>query len=130
MAIEWHDDFKTGVEKIDKQHCNLFRFINDLELEINKGLSSESISATLRFLETYIKKHFEYEEICMTRAKCPIAQKNQDAHRAFIIYLEEYKERLRVNGASLQNLKELHGVLESWTKNHICKIDVMLGRKA
>lgn len=123
--IEWDDKYKTGVEKIDEQHKMLFSFFNDLEecLHDRRIMKLEDI---LKYIEVYTRGHFGHEEKCMHAMKCPIAQQNQNAHANFMKDFHGFQERCKSEGESKELIREIHGSIESWLVNHICKIDVHL----
>ena len=125
--ITWEERYSTGVEELDKQHKNLFKYTNDLEEFINdNALSKETIDRMLHFMDQYIKVHFNHEETCMHKLHCPIASKNQDAHQKFIQKFRATEGKIRNENASNETLRELHHFLETWLVEHICKIDTQL----
>lgn len=131
MSIPWKDDYATGFRQIDKQHQQLFRFVNDLERLIRlRAFEPRLVNSVIHFLESYTKSHFAYEEGCMRIANCPMAKRNKDAHRRFLDFMEGWSQRYRENGASEKLLHELHATMEDWLIDHICKVDSHLKKCA
>ncbi|MEE4210737.1 MAG: hemerythrin family protein [Parvularcula sp.] len=127
MAIEWRKNFATNDPHIDEQHQQIFRFANKLEtLAQQEEVDAEEVDHLLRFLETYIQNHFRYEEACMLKRRCPVAQKNRSEHVAFKAYLTRNLETYRQNGYTREWAQELYAKLENWLCNHICRVDVQL----
>lgn len=127
MSMEWQEDYATRIEKIDNQHRQLFRFANKLEAFLEQDdVSQEEIERLLRFLEVYIKSHFQYEEACMLKHGCPVAKKNRDAHLAFLNFFKRSVAEYRQNGYTRSWLESLQIFIELWLKDHICCIDIKL----
>jgi len=125
--ITWQEKYSTGVEELDKQHKNLFQYSNDLEECVkNRTFSKVTTDRMLRFLDQYIKVHFNHEETCMFKYSCPIASKNKNAHQEFILKFKATEEKVKDDKNYEKALKELHHYLESWLEEHICKIDTQL----
>lgn len=130
MAMEWSSEYETGEQRVDEQHQNLFSFVNRLEAMVQGGRAGRPIREAevenlLIFLETYVNVHFAYEELCMTIRRCPVAQKNREAHNKFLEFFGEFSQTVQ-QGVSLDDLEELHRVLRLWLASHICNIDVKL----
>ncbi len=125
--ITWEPKYSTGIAELDKQHKNLFQYSNDLEECVkNNSFSKVTTDKMLRFLDQYIKVHFSHEESCMFKYHCPVATKNQDAHRKFIEQFKVTQAKIKDEDSYESALKELHHFLETWLADHICKIDTQL----
>ncbi len=127
MAIEWRNNFATNDPHIDEQHQQIFRFANKLEaLALQDEVDSREVDNLLRFLETYIQNHFRYEEACMLKRRCPVAQQNRSEHIAFKAFLARSLEVYHHNGYNKDWALELYKKLENWLSNHICRVDIQL----
>ena len=127
MAIEWEKKYETGEERIDKQHQNLFQMINNVEQMLKMPqVEEEKLKDVLRFLTNYTRIHFVYEEFCMARVKCPLAEKNMVAHDKFMEALKDVERRFRSEGASRALLVDIYDMASEWLVKHICKIDTEL----
>jgi hemerythrin len=125
--ITWEEKYSTGVAELDKQHKNLFQYTNDLgEYVKNNFGSKETTASMMRFLDQYIKVHFNHEETCMHKHLCPAATKNKDAHQKFILQFKATEKKINDENTGDKALKELHYFLEKWLVDHICKIDTQL----
>ena len=131
MAIEWNKGFSTGDAHIDEQHQQIFRFANKLErISQQEEVDDQEVNSLLRFLETYIQNHFRYEEACMLKRRCPVAQRNRSEHMAFKAFLTRSLEVYHQNGYQQAWAADLYKRLEDWLSNHICRIDVQLRNQA
>ncbi|WP_027883329.1 bacteriohemerythrin [Meiothermus rufus] len=127
MPVEWNESYAVGEARIDRQHKNLFDFINRLEnLIAQQRLEPSEVENLFAFLDAYVNTHFAYEELCMRLRGCPIAQKNKEAHDKFLSFWAGFLKEYSPATVSLKALEELQETLTSWLKQHICKIDVKL----
>lgn len=127
MAIKWSVNYATGEPKVDRQHQQLFEAVNRLEKLIAAGdLDKSKVDQLVKFLGTYVRTHFSYEEICMLRHHCPAAEKNREAHRRFVAAFQDFVRRYEQAGPRPELLQALHRTAESWLVNHICKVDTQL----
>lgn len=123
MSLTWSDDYATGEPEVDKQHKQLFQYLTDLEDHIQKGADAAYVKRFLDALGLYTRSHFCYEEICMRRMKCPVAEQNKEQHGKLLDAYTHYRERFEVEGVSDDLLQKLHAFLKSWLVNHILKVD-------
>ncbi len=126
MAIAWSEKYETGDPEIDQQHKQLFKYVDDLERHMERGVDDEYLRKFLNFLGIYTRSHFCYEEICMRQRKCPLAKKNQEQHDKLVEAYKHYLHRFETEGASEELVRKLHDFLLSWLTNHILKIDTSL----
>lgn len=126
MALAWKEEYNTGEAEVDKQHQILFNYLADLEVQMQKGIDERYVGNLLDNLGLFTRSHFCYEEICMRRAKCPVAAKNKEQHSKLLETYVRYRERFEREGMSDDLVQKLHDLLESWLINHILKIDTHL----
>ena len=127
MPIDWKEDFETNDPKIDDQHRLLFRFTNKLETFLSEDhVSDQEVDRLLRFLEVYVKSHFQYEEACMLKRRCPHAKANRAAHQSFLEFFEKTVASYQSEGFTKGWLRSLHDFLQNWLTSHICHIDAQL----
>lgn len=124
--IEWQNKYEIGVPEIDEQHRWIFDFVNGLEQQLKLGDKGARIDEVLESLNQYAKRHFNYEEGCMLKWKCPVAAQNKKAHDNFIFAYENFMERYKREGHSDDLAWKIHDMVEDWITNHICLIDMKL----
>lgn len=84
MAIfKWDDKLSIGIEKIDNQHKELIRKLDDLAECILQKKGKNKIGSILRFMEDYGKMHFSTEEEYMTQYDYPGLDKQIMQHEKF-----------------------------------------------
>lgn len=118
---------RTGDDLVDMQHKELIRQINLLLLAMANGEGEYHVDTMLRFLAGYARQHFGYEEACMNRAHCPVAQANKAAHDQFIQKLETFQEQLKsTSSRNILITVQLMREMSNWIVNHIRRIDTQL----
>ncbi len=127
MSIEWSVELSTGVEKIDNQHKELIKRINQLRGAAREGKGKEIIDDLMVFLEDYIKNHFGEEERFMKQYSYPQTGYHVAQHRDFIEKYQDLKKELISSGERLVAVIETNALLGQWWINHITKIDRSLG---
>jgi hemerythrin len=126
MPLIWDDSLKIGIPEIDQQHKQLIDQMNLLVEAMKNNKGQDEIQKIINFLDLYVRQHFGFEEQCMHRYKCPIAQTNDQAHQQFIANYEEIKTEFANRGPSFVLVLQINQNLLDWFINHIRKIDTQL----
>jgi hemerythrin len=125
--LTWSEEFATGSPLVDTQHRMLIDRINQLEQLLNGPPPSRvTCDGLLDFLASYVVSHFKFEEQCMERYRCPVHEKNKQAHAAFLDNFAKFKARYQAEGPKPELLKNLQTTASDWIKNHILSVDVQL----
>ena len=122
----WSDDYRIGIEGIDRQHRMLFTLGNDLQTALDEGRGVQEYGVLLHILERYVRDHFGFEQQCMDLYHCPVAQQNQAAHATFTARLTEFQQRYAAHGFEPAEAGTLMAFIDAWLADHICRIDVRL----
>ncbi len=123
IYTEWNQNLSTKIERIDKQHQELFGRINALIKAMREDKGQEEVLNTLKFLEEYIIIHFGEEEYLQRRYNYPNYLAHKAMHEKF---LEEfYRLKLEVINGKPDSffvfvIKEK---LSDWLFKHINHID-------
>lgn len=128
QRFAWDDSLSTGVPMIDAHHKELIVAINDLAAAIEHGQGSTAIKKLIMFLKYYAEWHFDHEEKCAAKHKCPMAETNQRAHQAFIQTFGNLHEQYRQSDASEAVARQIYEELSRWLVSHIMSIDTEIGR--
>jgi hemerythrin len=128
--IQWNEQFMTGSSQLDQQHRMLINNVNHLEgmLTITNPTREECefVIHLVDFLDSYATTHFEFEEQCMERYRCPAHQKNKLAHEQFRGFFQNFKERYKAEGFRREVILSLHQVAKQWIEEHILQVDTQL----
>lgn len=125
MTTLWKDEYKIGIDKIDDQHCQLFRKIENL-LEIVRTGNGErnrmECMEIINFLVSYTTFHFDTEEKLQRKMGYVSYEKHVKIHENFKNTVEAYKDLLEKD-FSAKTLKSFIGTLLAWLVNHVCVCD-------
>jgi len=124
--MKWSKDYATGIERIDEDHKTIFRMSEDFRAALDEGMGGAVYAVLLDSLHMYCRGHFGYEERCMHEHRCPVAQKNKDAHAAFLKTMTSFQQRYTENGFDTVDARRLVDTIDAWLSNHICRIDIHL----
>lgn len=87
MRYEVTTDLLTGNYLIDSEHRQLFDAVNALMDACSKGMGCSELEPTIKFLNSYVSKHFSDEEKLQISSNYP----GYNAHKLFH---ENYKRQL------------------------------------
>jgi hemerythrin len=124
--MKWIEAYATGIQRIDEQHKMIFQMTADYCAAFDEGTGERTYPTLLGNLETYCRGHFGVEERCMDEYRCPVAQRNKDAHAEMLKVLGGFQQRYSASGYLAADARALLDTVELWLANHICGIDVQL----
>lgn len=124
--MEWSEKYATGIPQIDDQHRMLFRMVSDFRSALDEGQGGRVYGNLLQSLDLYARSHFRFEEGCMVKYACPVADSNRAAHRDFVDSLSRYHKKFATSGFSPADGRELVDHLDLWLDNHIGRVDTQL----
>jgi hemerythrin len=126
QVVQWDESMSTGVETIDAQHRQLIAWLNDLLGAMSQGRGRLQIQGLLDQLGIYAATHFNHEEECMLRYKCPVAERNALAHRDFVATFTALEHEFQRDGATAQLVVRVEIELMRWLVTHIRRTDTQL----
>ena len=126
--MKWSEKYATGVERIDEDHKMIFKMAEDFRAALDEGAGVAIYSTMLDSLSTYCRGHFSFEEDCMSKFRCPVAETNIEAHESFLEMLSGFRERYAVIGYDHAEARRLVDTVDQWLDNHICRVDIHLKR--
>jgi hemerythrin-like metal-binding protein len=119
--LEWKDDYSVNVQKIDREHQQLFSMINALHEAIVAGEGSKVGAPILEDLVEYTREHFRYEESLMLRAKYPNYVQHKTQHdkltKEVLDTLDDTARRKAVLSLTLLTF------LIEWWQTHVLSCD-------
>lgn len=111
----WNNSLETGIEVIDLQHQEIFRWV-DILLDDS---SPDTIIATLNFLERYVVEHFLIEESMQASSNYPEARAHKKMHADFVELFENMCREYRESGHTFENVARVNRTVVSWLQKHI-----------
>ncbi len=124
--MKWSEAYATGIARIDEQHKMIFRMAEDFRSALDEGGGEHVYRGLLQALNLYVRTHFGFEEKCMARYHCPVAQQNKDAHARFIGMLTGFQQQYTDAGFRSTDARNLVDSIDLWLADHICSTDVRL----
>jgi len=128
----WHDEYLTGIHKIDVQHKALFHTANKLYgLLLNHG-KLDRIDKLFSDLVRQTKVHFRTEEEMMQNHHYPDYKNQKQLHDLLIQQVEDIQNSQQTLGSLhfeqpwIERL-EITDFLSGWLINHIANEDKKLG---
>ena len=122
VLIEWKEEFETGVVKIDEQHKELMRLINEVHVEMLKGKEKSSLIILFEELFNYVIIHFATEEQMMKKYRYEEFENHQKQH----IKLKEkmLKKKIDYEEKNITLSMQIMILLKDWLQNHILETDL------
>jgi len=120
--LELTDDLITGIDDIDDQHRELFKWANEVasdEAMADDGKFFEAVAN----LQEYVKYHFRAEKDAMEIYDFGGLEKHTSQHKRLIWEVEELYERSKREGASKGLKIELQYMFADWIVLHIKEWD-------
>lgn len=127
MAIEWTQDLAVGFNKIDEQHKELFKRLNNLLEACNQGKGKEEVGNIINFLGAYVVEHFGTEEEFMKKNNYPAFAAHKQQHEEFVKSFTDLKNEFESKGGGILTVLHANKMLVDWLTNHIGKTDKALG---
>ncbi len=125
LKVEWSDAIATGHLATDIQHKMLIDIINELAEAIETNQTDLKMRRILNLLQYYTEWHFEREELCMERVKCPMGERNKAAHCVFMEKLKQFRADYKIK-PSHEFARKLYQELVDWLVHHIQGVDANL----
>lgn len=126
--IKYTADLETKVPKIDMQHKELFKRINDVIALGAKSVSSDETDKTFKLLEEYIETHFRDEEELQRTSGYDKYEWHKGQHRMFAEAYKVLKKEYYQNGPSAAFTLQLSKSIIDWIVKHIKSVDIELGK--
>jgi hemerythrin len=92
--MEWNESLSIGYARIDAEHKELFRIIQELVDAIHQKTCKYKIDDVLKFLEDYANHHFAMEENYMKKLAYPEYAQHHAEHRKFVAAFTDLKHEL------------------------------------
>ena len=118
---KWEEKHSTGIQSIDNQHKEIFRYLNSLLDAMKIGQANKVIYQIVFDLENYSLVHFQKEEFFFQRFNYSGAKEHIQQHQFFIQKVSELKSDLKSGNIALSI--ELLNFLKDWIENHILVVD-------
>jgi len=122
LLINWSDLMSVKNGRMDADHKQLVRLINELYSAMWLDQAHTVIQACLDGLKQYVQYHFQAEEELMAKASYPGLKAHQAAHRSFIDTVADMEKRWQDGDAEVS--EQMMDLLQGWLVDHIMKVDM------
>ena len=122
---EFTEEYRTGIELIDREHQNLFEIIDKANILVREQVDEESLDEIMEILaelKTYTELHYGDEEEYMESIGYEGLQAQKRAHTAFIGKVESIS-REEISQNPQEYMQSLVEFLLGWLINHILYTD-------
>lgn len=124
--IVWRGRMSVGSERIDNDHKQLIRYLNELDLAINHArFDSKWVVQTLLHLFEYTKTHFDREEKLMLAIGYPGYADHKKLHDAAKKALHDISADFMHN-RSKPAAERIYNFTADWLVHHIIMVDSKL----
>ena len=128
MTLEWTEDLSVGVDRIDRQHQEIFAKYDEFRNACKTGKGQASLTGMLDFLERYVQDHFRMEEDLMAQYDYPGKEAHIREHRALSDKVNAFQRQLSAQGPSINLLAGFNRSFLDWLVDHIKTVDMEMGR--
>lgn len=128
VIAQWSDELATGMTKVDDQHKELIRMVNEFHDALSKGKGKEAVGKTINFLSDYVVDHFKNEEKLMLDHNFPGYVIHKSQHEQF---LKEFSDLVKeVNAATATSFLAIRvqRAVVQWLINHIMNVDKQMAK--
>jgi len=129
----WKDEYRIGVDVIDKQHQSLFEKTSELEQSIELGVKENktTIIDTILFLKDYALNHFSDEENYSKSINYSGFDEHLAQHKAFIQTLLQHERDMKGSDFDENSVRKFHQALKIWLLFHVTNSDrKIVGKEA
>lgn len=120
--FDWKDEYSVNINKIDTQHRQLVKLLNDLYTAMKEGKGKTVTGGILDSLIAYTRQHFKDEEVLMQTHTYPGFLAHLREHTNLTTQVLKYKKEFdEGTGISV----ELSSFLKDWLIKHIQGTDKM-----
>lgn len=121
-TIEWREELSVNEGRIDDQHKEIFRIINDFVFEKERDTKSVGLAEVLSKLTDYSLIHFREEERYMAERGFPGIKEHKRAHNYYIKKVALFN--LNYSNLTPTDPEEVCEFLVKWWINHILEMDL------
>ena len=125
-VLIWTDDYRVGVDAIDKDHQVIFRLANRV---METDLEEREVAAVIEEMIAYTSYHFRREEAIMAACAHPDLPAHRERHHQLEAYVAELAETWKTK-KDLSALVRLRSFLREWWRGHIMDVDKSIARSA
>jgi|AGTN01.1.fsa_nt_gi hemerythrin-like metal-binding domain len=121
VMLQWHDEYRVGVLRMDNQHRRLFEQANAILDAVDGGREVAEILSLIDALAEYARYHFGEEEALMAHHAYAEAETHRGRHARLMDQLAELRRHIHETGHAESSATLVF--LQDWLVTHICTED-------
>jgi len=126
--ISFTPDLETRIPRIDNQHRELIRRINNVVALGDRASGRDESDRTIALLGSYIDDHFRDEEELQSKSGYPKFEWHREQHKVYVESFRRLKEDYEKNGPSFSFTFRLNKSIIEWIVKHIQQEDADFAR--
>ena len=127
MAYLWNSSLETGFIKVDLQHRQLLKALNNIADSFREGKGTNEIYKTLDFLAKYTVIHFAVEEKLMKMYNYHDYSCHKKCHEDFKATVKELIQKLHNESPTEELIVNVTTIIGDWLISHIRVDDIRMG---
>jgi hemerythrin len=88
MLVQWNESYKLGIPVIDKQHHDLYKMLNELNLAMAEGRGKTFAADIMSRLAPLLRDHFAEEEKTLRQINSPAYRRCCSKHAEELAMIE------------------------------------------
>lgn len=128
VIAQWSEELATGIAKIDDQHKEIIKMVNEFHDALSKGKGKEAVGKTINFLSDYVVDHFKAEEKLMLDSGFPGYVIHKSQHEQFIKEFGDIVKEVNAATATSFLAIRVQRSIVQWLINHIMDVDKRMAK--
>jgi len=124
--LKWDDSYSVGITKIDDDHQNLIKLINEAHGAVFGTDDAGKVAAVVKDMKEYALNHLGTEEKLMDQYDYPDADEHKSQHEIFRMK-SQMLNSLVSGGDGAPDPLDVFQFLSLWLIDHIMKHDKKFG---
>ena len=130
--IRWNDNYITGIEKLDKEHQQLFQMADQVLNKLRERGDEANyriflVRETLTYITSYFERHAKAEEEYMRKIGYTGYTLHKMLHDEFCnIQLKKYQDIVKRGECSKEEIQDFIGSGIGWLLEHIATADMAI----
>jgi adenylate cyclase len=127
--IEWREDYRIGMNDMDRDHQQLMTQCHDLVKAIGGNQDTNYITQMLATIARDIRRHFDQEEALMIEQRYPFAAEHRNQHAGYCYSIDRLLSDVEVYRDKREYLaSKINRLMLEWLVNHTIQVDRHLAR--
>ena len=122
--VEWHDEFKIGIDEVDFEHREMIELINESYNESKKQASDMAVMDFLGEIFEKISAHFALEEKIMRDLEYDQFEDHKEDHERLLDSIRDIMDEYM--DASTMDDEKFGNNLKEWFVNHFSTMDARM----